>query len=100
MDTVVLCTVINGVFAVIVAALGYIVTRALKKLDRKDEYKKKESDLSLQMNFASMELSLACCNALTGGHNNGNVEDAKEKAREAKQKYLAFEREVLVKEIM
>ena len=45
------------------------------------ELRRKESLLSLEMMDATLQLSIVTSNALTGGHNNGNVERAREAAK-------------------
>ena len=98
--TEIICTVINALGALLVAIVGYKVTKARKEEELRKERIKEETLLSLEINEATMDLSLACCNALTGGHNNGNVEEAKEKAIKAKEKYQLFERKILAEEIV
>ena len=52
--------------------------------------REKENRLSMQMLDATMQLSIVTANALTGGHNNGNVEAAKKAAEDASRAYKAF----------
>lgn len=54
------------------------------------ELRAKESRLSMEMADATLQLSVANCNALCGGHNNGNVEKAKQAAEDAQRKYHSF----------
>lgn len=98
--TEILCTVINGVIAIIVAVIGYRISKTKKEEEIRNERRKSENLLCLELIDATMELSIACCNALTGGSNNGNVEEAKSKAKKARDKYKDFERKVLAEEIV
>lgn len=61
-----------------------------KEVDIKSAQREKESRLSMQMMDASLQLSVVTANALTGGHNNGNVEAARQAAQEASAAYKAF----------
>lgn len=98
--TEIICTIINGIMAIIVAVIGYKITKDKKDEELRNERRKAESLLCLELIDATMELSVACCNALTGGANNGNVEEAKNKAKKAKDKYKDFERKVLAEELV
>lgn len=98
--TDIICTVVNALGALLVAIVGYKITKSRKEEELRKERLKEETLLSLEISEATMDLSFACCNALTGGHNNGNVEEAKEKAIKAKEKYQLFERKVLAEEIV
>lgn len=93
--TEIICTLITAAAGLACAYLAREVTKKNKKEEQRDKLRKREAAVSLEMISATMELSLACCNALTGGHNNGNVEEAKTKALKADQKYRELEREIL-----
>lgn len=61
--------------------------------------KRKKADLLvLQMLDATLELSIVSSNALTNGHNNGNVEEARAAAKKAKDDYQAFLLEIMSEE--
>ena len=62
------------------------------------ERRKKESLLSLKMLNATLELSIVCANALAGGHNNGNVEEARIAAKNARDEYEKFVIEMAAEE--
>lgn len=49
-----------------------------------------ESRLSMQMADATLQLSIVSANALSGGHNNGNVAIAKDAAEKAQAEYQKF----------
>lgn len=48
---------------------------------------------------ATLQLSVVASNALTNGHNNGNVERARKAAKDAADAYENFMREVAATEI-
>ena len=95
----VICAVIAAVSAVVVAYVGAKVKQSNDKNDKQAEFRRRESLLSLKMTDATMQLSLTCSNALTGGHNNGNVERAREAAEAAAQEYEEFMMEVTANQI-
>ena len=97
--TQIICTVIIAIEGVIIAVIGKKVANSNHESDIQRERRKRESRLSIEMQAATLQLSIVCANALTGGVNNGNVEKAREKAKEAEAAYLAFEHEVLSEEI-
>ena len=67
--------------------------------DRRDKERLEESRLSMKMMSATLQLSVVTANALTGGHNNGNVERAKKAAEDAEGQYQAFLQRVASEEI-
>ena len=97
--TEIFCSLIAAFSAVMVAVFTNRIKKENEKVERRSERRKKETMLSLQMMSATMHLSIVCANAVTGGHNNGNVEAAKEEALKAEQAYKEFERELLSEEI-
>ena len=105
MSTEILCTIISALTTIAVAILGIFQAREAKKnrkvledQDIKANRRKKESLLALKMQNASLELSIVCANALTGGHNNGNVEEAKKAAQKAREDYEQFLIEVMAED--
>lgn len=95
----IICAVIAGIASVITAVVGIRVERANKQAEKHAELRRKESLLSLEMMDATLQLSIVTSNALTGGHNNGNVERAREAAKTVGTKYADFMREVTAGEI-
>lgn len=89
--TEIICTVITGVFTVIVAMVSRQMAIDRKVNDERAELRKQETLLLLEMMAATMDLAEVSANALTNGHNNGNVEEARRRVKEARAKYLAFE---------
>jgi outer membrane protein TolC len=68
-------------------------------MERRAALRQKESLLSLRMMDATLQLSIVSSNALTGGHNNGNVERARQAAQKAAADYEDFMRDVTAHEI-
>ena len=96
----------TGICTILVALIeaGAAVGRKRDKKE-KEEYAKhaalraEESRLSMQMMSATLQLSVVTANALTGGHNNGNVAQAKDAAQKAMSDYTAFVRKVDCSEV-
>lgn len=89
--------IIPGIFTVIVAIIELIASKDRKRtkkftedLEKRAALREEESRLSMQMNYATLQLSIVTANALTGGHNNGNVEQAKMNAQKAELDYQHF----------
>ena len=98
--------IVSGIFLVIVAIIEAVAAKERKKVkafndkaEQRAEQRAEESRLSMQMMSATMKLSIVTANALTGGHNNGNVEEAKALAQKADEEYQAFLKKVVSKEI-
>ena len=101
-------------WAVIVTALEKIVEAVVESIAarerkaNKEEREKQESraarraeetQLSMQLSSANLQLSVVTANALTGGHNNGNVKRAREAAEQAEIAYNAFLQKIAAKEV-
>ena len=74
------------VVAIIEALAARDRSRAKKQaetLKRHEQQRAEETRLAMAMNSATLQLCVVTANALTGGHNNGNVERAREAAQEA-----------------
>ena len=65
-----------------------------RKAENREKRREKEALLSMAMMDATMQLSIVSANALTNGHNNGNVEEARKAAQKAREDYERFLREV------
>ena len=99
MEASIICAIISSLAAVTVAVISAVTGSRVKRSEKKEKRRQQESILSLQMMSANMELAMACCNALCGGHNNGNVEAARKKAIKAAEEYDKFEKQILAEEI-
>ena len=86
--------IISAISAIIVAYIGAHTRQMESKAEKREKRREKESLLSMKMMDANMQLSTVTANALLGGHNNGNVEEAREAAKKAREEYEAFLREV------
>ena len=93
--TTIILGLINAGAAIAVAILARNVSARNKKDDRREELRREESRVTMQMLESTMDLSVACCNALCGGHNNGNVEEAQKKAQQASGEYQSFKTKVI-----
>lgn len=89
--------IIPAVATVVVAVVEAIAARERKaakadkeKSEAREARRAEESRLSMQMTSATLQLAIVTANALTGGHNNGNVEKAREAAAKAEAEYQAF----------
>ena len=85
---------ISAISAIIVAYIGVHNKRTEEKAEKREKRREKESPLSMRMMDATMQLSIVSANALTNGHNNGNVEQARAAATKAREDYEQFLREV------
>ena len=95
----IICAVIAGVCTVLCAIIGAVANKNQKKSERRAQLRQKESLLSLRMMDATLQLSVVTSNALTGGHNNGNVETAREAATKVSEEYQEFMRGITAFEV-
>lgn len=68
-------------------------------LKRHEQQRAEETRLAMAMNSATLQLCVVTANALTGGHNNGNVERAREAAQKAEKDYEAFIQQLAAKQV-
>lgn len=97
--TEIICTFITAVAGIIVALLGVHIKKVDERSERQAQLRQKESLLSMRMTDAILQLSIVTANALTGGKNNGNVEAAKQAAKEAAAEYREFLQEVTARQV-
>ena len=95
----IICAAIAAASSIVVAVIGVKVNRFNRKAERRAELRRRESLLSLRMMDATLQLSIVTSNALTGGHNNGNVERARQAAQTVAEEYENFMREVTAHEV-
>ena len=95
----VICAAIAALSTIIVAVIGTNVKKSNDKAERRADLREKESLLSLRMMDATLQLSVVTSNALTGGHNNGNVERAREAAQKVAYDYEEFMRQTTAHEV-
>ena len=85
--------IISGVFAVIVAIVEVRGQRDRKRSEARAERRSQESRLSMDLMFTTSEMCDVLCIALQGGKSNGNVEEARDKAKKARDAYQSFLRD-------
>lgn len=91
----IICALIAAVCFITVALIG----RSVKAKTERHAKLRQEELLSMKMMDATLQLCVVTANALTGGHNNGNVERAREASRAAAQEYEEFKRRVTAHEL-
>ncbi|MGA4517402.1 hypothetical protein ACPA0F_09045 [Solibacillus silvestris] len=96
----IVCAILSSAASILAAVVAKKISKSNKDNEQRAERRKEESLLLLEMTMASVELTEVCANALTGGHNNGNVEIAKSNVEKAKNKYANFQRRIVAEEIM
>lgn len=99
MSAEIICALIAGFSSVLTAFIGFSVKRSDKRAEKHAKLRQRESLLSLRMMDATLQLSVVTSNALTGGHNNGNVERARETAQKVAAEYEDFMRETTAHEV-
>jgi len=95
----IICAAISGVCSIAVAIIGFYIKKSNDKNDRRSNLRQQESLLSLRMMDATLQLSVVTSNALTNGHNNGNVERAREAAAKVAAEYEEFMRNITAHEV-
>lgn len=91
--------IISAISAIIVAYIGAHTKAMDAKAESREKRREKESLLSMKLMDATLQLSIVSANALTHGQNNGNVEEAREAAKKAREEYESFLREVTAKSL-
>lgn len=98
--------VVPGLFTVLVAIIELIAAkdrreskRDQERLKRHEQQRAKETKLQMEMNSATLQLCVVTSNALTGGHNNGNVEKARQAAKDAEEAYNAYIQELAANQV-
>ena len=95
----IICALIAAACSVAVALIGRGVRASAARTERHAKLRQEEGLLSMKMMDATMQLCIVTANALTGGHNNGNVERAREASKIAAQEYENFMRRVTAHEV-
>lgn len=94
-----LCTIVVAVIEAIAAKDRKAAKESSEKHERRQQQREKAERLQIRMQNATLQLSIVSANALTGGHNNGNVERARAAAESAQAEYDAFINELAAREI-
>ena len=90
----IITAIISAVSAIIVAYIGVHNKKMESDAQIREKRREKESRLSMAMMDATLQLSIVSANALTDGHNNGNVAEARKAVEAAQKAYTDFLREV------
>lgn len=105
METII-CTIITSISGLMVAYLQIQVKKQKEAAEeerqtalKREKRRVKEMMLSLKLNAAVLKLSVVSANALTNGHNNGNVEIARREAVDAENAYMDFMKELMSEEL-
>ena len=91
--------IISGVFAVIVAIVEVRGAHFRKRDEARQERRERENRLSMDLMIATSEMTDVLCIALQGGKTNGNVEEAREKGRKAREAYRDFLRDTAAHQV-
>lgn len=83
-------TLLSAVSVIIVAQINKESNEQKKVNDEREERHKKQMLLTMEMIDASIELGDVNAVSLQQGKLNGNVEEARRKAKEARNKYQKF----------
>ncbi len=92
-----------AIIVAIIEAIAAIDRKQAKKNQKASEIQERrrteETRLSMKMMSATLQLAIVTANALTGSHNNGNVENAKTAAESAQAEYQSFLERVTAQEV-
>lgn len=93
----VITAIISAISLIVVAAIGRKSDKNQKSSEayreervKLEEIRAKENYLEMKVQIAALDLAYVTSLAVTGGHTNGNVEAAQEKAIAAKGEYYDF----------
>ena len=92
-------TVIVAIIEAIAAVDRKKTKKSRAEAEKREALRTEEARLSMKMMSATLQLSVVTANALTGGHNNGNVEAARLAAETAQAEYEAFLQKVTAQEV-
>ena len=92
-EIAVICALVSAVGTVAVAIIETTNHRHRKSEQARRERREKETFLAMELQSATLDLAFVTSLAVTGGHTNGNVEEAQRKAKEAQEAYRRFLRE-------
>lgn len=87
------CALIAGAAAVLAALAERQSRISAKRAESRSQRREKESRLAMELMYANCSLSLTTAKKLAGMHTNGDVEEAMEAARSARESYIDFVRD-------
>jgi len=82
--------IISGAFALLVVWIETRAARERKHVEKRAIIRAKENRLSMKLAEANLSLSLATELAVERGETNGEMKEAKTKAKAAQEEYLEF----------
>lgn len=85
--------IIPAAAAIIIAIIEAVAAHERKQTKKDRETRQRESRLSMDMMFTTSEMCDVLCLALQGGRTNGNVEEARDSAKQARAAYTDFLRD-------
>lgn len=102
----ILSIIVPAAATIVVACIEMVAAKERRKSQKsaqkrdelhrlEEERRIEENRLAMEMAFANLQLSIVCSNALTGGHNNGNVERARVAAEKAENAYRTYLRKIV-----
>ena len=89
----IVCAIVSMAATIIVACIETSNRRHRKREQARRERRERETYLAMELQSATLDLAFVTSLAVTGGHTNGNVEEAQDKAKEAQENYRKFLRE-------
>jgi len=78
---------------IVVAMINRDAKRSAAKADERQARREREARLSMEVMAATLDLADVIAIAVSGGKTNGNVEEARRKAAEARAAYMDFLRD-------
>lgn len=90
MSVEIICTIISAVATIVAASASARVSINTRRTQERAERRAKESQLAMQLMYATCELSIIAAKKLTGQHTNGDVKQAMDTAAAAKAAYNQF----------
>lgn len=106
MSETIICTIVTGISTVVVAVVGAIAAHIGKSAkdresreEQRENVRREESLLHMEMQDANTQLTIAIANALLGGHNNGNVEKAYKAVEATSNKYKDFTNRIVARHV-
>lgn len=91
--TEVICTLIAATATILAANTERRNRISAKRAEARMARRERESHLSMDLMVANCALSLVIAKKMTGMHTNGDVEEAMEAAKAAREAYIDFVRE-------
>ena len=87
------CALIAGAAAVLAALAERRSRISAKRAESRSQRREKENRLAMELMYANCSLSLTTAKKLAGLHTNGDVEEAMDAARKARESYIHFVRD-------